>query len=200
MQKGCACTFLFGPETDEGHKKAICAALDSKSELKLEVTFYKSDGTAFKCLLDIVPIKNEKHQVVLFLASHKDVSKSAIKEHKEHSSKGESTSEEEDDDDDDDSGQSSDGSTGDHDMHSRSANPYARRRSRAVLYQLSGHYRRSVAGKSKLKLNNVSTFLKLSRFRFHLIMTLRLTFRTQRVLSLASLNFYAFWTVLSSSH
>lgn len=160
MQKGCACTFLFGPDTEEEHKKAICAALDSKLELKLEVTFYKSDGTPFKCLLDIVPIKNEKHQVVLFLASHKDVSKSAIKEHKEHSTKG-SSSEEEEDDDDDDSGQSSDESTGDHDMHSRTANPYARRRSRAVLYQLSGHYRRSVAGKSKLKLNNVSTFFEI---------------------------------------
>lgn len=35
------------------------------------------------------------------------------------------------------------------------ANHYQRRRSRAVLYQLSGHYRRSINMKSKLKLNNV---------------------------------------------
>lgn len=44
----------------------------------------------------------------------------------------------------------------DHDKHT--ANLYSRRRSRAVLYQLSGHYgqRRSVNMKSKLKLNNVS--------------------------------------------
>lgn len=43
----------------------------------------------------------------------------------------------------------------DHDKHT--ANNYSRRRSRAVLYQLSGHYgyRRSVNMKSKLKLNNV---------------------------------------------
>lgn len=30
-------------------------------------------GTRFWCLLDIVPIKNEKGEVVLFLASHKDI-------------------------------------------------------------------------------------------------------------------------------
>ncbi|KAG8298900.1 Potassium voltage-gated channel sub H member 4, partial [Homalodisca vitripennis] len=29
--------------------------------------------TPFWCLLDIVPIKNEKREVVLFLASHKDI-------------------------------------------------------------------------------------------------------------------------------
>ena len=32
-------------------------------------------GTRFWCLLDIVPIKNEKGEVVLFLASHKDISR-----------------------------------------------------------------------------------------------------------------------------
>jgi len=31
------------------------------------------EGRAFWCLLDIVPIKNEKGEVVLFLASHKDI-------------------------------------------------------------------------------------------------------------------------------
>lgn len=44
----------------------------------------------------------------------------------------------------------------DHDK--QTASQYSRRRSRAVLYQLSGHYgdRRNVNMKSKLKLNNVS--------------------------------------------
>ena len=32
-------------------------------------------GTSFLCLLDIVPIKNEKGDVVLFLASHKDITR-----------------------------------------------------------------------------------------------------------------------------
>jgi hypothetical protein len=32
-------------------------------------------GVRFWCLLDIVPIKNEKGEVVLFLASHKDITR-----------------------------------------------------------------------------------------------------------------------------
>jgi len=37
-------------------------------------------GTPFWCLLDIVPIKNEKREVVLFLASHKDITNSKMAE------------------------------------------------------------------------------------------------------------------------
>lgn len=49
------------------------------------------------------------------------------------------------------------------DQDKHTASQYSRRRSRAVLYQLSGHYgyRRSVNMKSKLKLNNVSLFYLL---------------------------------------
>lgn len=47
MQKGCACTFLFGPDTLPEHKKQIEEALDSKSELKVEVIFYKRNGIFF---------------------------------------------------------------------------------------------------------------------------------------------------------
>jgi len=36
---------------------------------------YVRAGTRFWCLLDIVPIKNEKGEVVLFLASHKDITR-----------------------------------------------------------------------------------------------------------------------------
>lgn len=37
-------------------------------------------GTPFWCLLDIVPIKNEKREVVLFLASHKDITHTKMEE------------------------------------------------------------------------------------------------------------------------
>lgn len=37
-------------------------------------------ATPFWCLLDIVPIKNEKREVVLFLASHKDITTSKMAE------------------------------------------------------------------------------------------------------------------------
>ena len=38
------------------------------------VSFFIPEN-GFWCLLDIVPIKNEKSQVVLFLVSHKDITK-----------------------------------------------------------------------------------------------------------------------------
>uniref|UniRef100_A0A182U3K5 PAS domain-containing protein n=1 Tax=Anopheles melas TaxID=34690 RepID=A0A182U3K5_9DIPT len=44
MQKGCACRFLYGPETKDEHKSMIETSLDGKSELKLEVIFYKKNG------------------------------------------------------------------------------------------------------------------------------------------------------------
>ena len=74
MQKGCACKFFYGPDTDPASKKKIETALKEKNELQqLEIRFYKKNDTPFWCLLDIVPIKNEKSEVVLFLASHKDI-------------------------------------------------------------------------------------------------------------------------------
>lgn len=42
-------------------------------ERLLSVLYVAMKGRAFWCLLDIVPIKNEKGEVVLFLASHKDI-------------------------------------------------------------------------------------------------------------------------------
>ncbi|KAK0093508.1 hypothetical protein PV326_013384 [Microctonus aethiopoides] len=126
MQKGCACKFLYGPETTEEDKTVIWKSLESKTELKLEVVFYKKDGSPFNCLLDIVPIKNEKGDVVLFLASHKDISYTKVLPLRELR----------------------DGdANGDLDPEAPSAN-YGRRRSRAVLYTLSGHYKQD--GKHKM--------------------------------------------------
>ena len=56
--------------------------------------FNHISGDYFKCLLDIVPIKNEKSQVVLILVSHKDISddKSSDKSNKDDSDSGNSPS------------------------------------------------------------------------------------------------------------
>ncbi|XP_047510384.1 potassium voltage-gated channel subfamily H member 8-like isoform X5 [Pieris napi] len=136
MQKGCACKFLHGPDTHEDHRRDIDAALDSKHELKLELIFYKKIGTPFWCLLDIVPIKNEKREVVLFLASFKDITNTKMA--------AMNTNEDFDSD-----------SNGNLDPEAPSPANMGRRRSRAVLYQLSGHYKPDKM-KTKLKLNNVS--------------------------------------------
>ncbi|XP_057336280.1 potassium voltage-gated channel subfamily H member 8 isoform X3 [Microplitis mediator] len=130
MQKGCACKFLYGPKTAEEDKAEIYKSLEEKKEIKRTVIFYKQNGTPFKCILDIVPIKNEKGDVVLFLASHKDIT------HGNDPLLREST---------DGDGEYFNGDT---DPEAPPHNYGGRRRSRGILYSLSGHYNQD--GKHKL--------------------------------------------------
>ncbi|XP_040057891.2 voltage-gated delayed rectifier potassium channel KCNH8 [Gasterosteus aculeatus] len=135
MQKSCACHFLYGTETSDRLTAQIQGALDERTEFKTELVFYKKEGAQFWCLLDIVPIKNEKGEVVLFLVSHKDITD---KKKDQDSEQGPDTDEE----------------TG-LKVHQVTRPPgfnANRRRSRAVLYHLSGHLQKQ--DKSKLKLNN----------------------------------------------
>uniref|UniRef100_A0A3Q3ISH0 Voltage-gated delayed rectifier potassium channel KCNH4 n=1 Tax=Monopterus albus TaxID=43700 RepID=A0A3Q3ISH0_MONAL len=81
MQKTCTCSFLHGAETNESVIQQIDKALEGQQEYQGEVRFYRKNGNPFWCLLDIVPIKNEKGEVVLFLLSFKDVSESYGKCH-----------------------------------------------------------------------------------------------------------------------
>ncbi|NXG05935.1 KCNH4 protein, partial [Sakesphorus luctuosus] len=81
MQKNCSCRFLCGAETSEPILQGIEKALDSRQEYQSEVCFYKKGGSAFWCLLDIMPIKNEKGEVVLFLFSFKDITESRGRSH-----------------------------------------------------------------------------------------------------------------------
>ncbi|XP_025406127.1 potassium voltage-gated channel subfamily H member 8 isoform X3 [Sipha flava] len=134
MQKGCACKFLFGPDTSDDHVTQIEKALECKAELKLELIFYKKNGSPFWCLLDIVPIKNEKREVVLFLASHKDITHTKMAEMHV--------------------GMDYDPEEAEPEEPEPTSNAYGRRRSRAVLYQLSGHYKSDKPKTGKLKLNN----------------------------------------------
>uniref|UniRef100_A0A3B4GD92 Voltage-gated delayed rectifier potassium channel KCNH4 n=1 Tax=Pundamilia nyererei TaxID=303518 RepID=A0A3B4GD92_9CICH len=73
MQKNCSCRFLYGADTSEQVAQQMEKALESREEYQAEVHFYKKNGVAFWCLLDIVPIKNEKGEMVLFLFSFKDI-------------------------------------------------------------------------------------------------------------------------------
>ncbi|XP_026152132.1 potassium voltage-gated channel subfamily H member 3 [Mastacembelus armatus] len=135
MQKSCACHFLYGPETSDRLTAQIQGALDDRREFKTELIFYKKEGTQFWCLLDIVPIKNEKGEVVLFLVSHKDITDKKK-------------------DQDPEQGPEMDEETG-LEVHRVTRPPgfnANRRRSRAVLYHLSGHLQKQ--DKSKLKINN----------------------------------------------
>ncbi|NXV72058.1 KCNH4 protein, partial [Atlantisia rogersi] len=81
MQKNCSCRFLYGAETSEPVLQHIEKVLDGRQEYQTEVCFYKKCGAAFWCLLDIMPIKNEKGEVVLFLFSFKDITESRGRSH-----------------------------------------------------------------------------------------------------------------------
>ncbi|XP_059203535.1 potassium voltage-gated channel subfamily H member 4a [Centropristis striata] len=91
MQKTCTCSFLHGAETNESVIQQLDKALEGQQEYQGEVCFYRKNGNPFCCLLDIVPIKNEKGEVVLFLLSFKDVSESYVRSH--HYSQGDGLSE-----------------------------------------------------------------------------------------------------------
>ncbi|KAI3358479.1 hypothetical protein L3Q82_014899 [Scortum barcoo] len=129
MQKSCACKFLFGPETSESIILSIDEALEERKEFKDEIMFYKKTAVLFWCLLDIVPIKNEKGDVVLFLASFKDITDTKAKaiqeDKKEERRRG----------------------------RVKTGSPFssARLRSSTVLYHISGHLHSRE--KSKIKLN-----------------------------------------------
>ena len=44
MQKGCACRFLHGPGTDQEKIIQIEKALEAKTELQVEIQFYRKNG------------------------------------------------------------------------------------------------------------------------------------------------------------
>lgn len=80
MQKGCACKFLYGLETNEEHIMQIEQALEYKHELKLEVLFYKKNGKRdihFRVTLFKKGIKNH---TFLYSDSLKSVA-SAVKDY-----------------------------------------------------------------------------------------------------------------------
>ncbi|KAM8824428.1 voltage-gated delayed rectifier potassium channel KCNH4-like [Synchiropus picturatus] len=73
MQKSCTCHFLHGADTSENLIQQVGKALEGQQECQVEICFYRKNGHPFRCLLDVLSIKNEKGEVVLFLLAFKDV-------------------------------------------------------------------------------------------------------------------------------
>ncbi|XP_017576726.1 potassium voltage-gated channel subfamily H member 4a [Pygocentrus nattereri] len=126
MKKTCMCHFLHGSETRERVTQQVQKTLEGQREYQAEVRYYKKNGTPFWCLLDIVPIKNEKGEVVLFLFSFKDITESYGKTH--HCSRSQE-----------------DGMQ--HRKSSRSHLSRARERGRSVLYHLTSQFTNRSKGK-----------------------------------------------------
>ncbi|XP_076851658.1 potassium voltage-gated channel subfamily H member 4a [Brachyhypopomus gauderio] len=81
MKKTCTCHFLHGQETSERVTQQVEKTLEGQREYQAEVRYYKKNGSAFWCSLDVVPIKNEKGEVVLFLFSFKDITHTYSRTH-----------------------------------------------------------------------------------------------------------------------
>ncbi|XP_053158522.1 potassium voltage-gated channel subfamily H member 3 isoform X2 [Hemicordylus capensis] len=130
MQRCCACSFLYGPDTSELVRTQIRKALDERKEFKAELILYRKSGVPFWCLLDVVPIKNEKGEVALFLVSHKDITETKSRASAESWKEG--------------------GGRRRYNRAGAKGFNANRRRSRAVLYHLSGHLQKQGKGKRKL--------------------------------------------------
>ncbi|XP_004080285.1 potassium voltage-gated channel subfamily H member 4 isoform X2 [Oryzias latipes] len=135
MQKNCTCHFLYGADTSEHVAQQMEKALEGREEYKTEVHFYKKDGVPFWCLLDIVPIKNEKGEMVLFLFSFKDITETYGKGHQTNKSEA----------------------AEDRRQRRRSHSHFskARKRGRTMLYQLTSHFSRGGKGDVNLGGNMV---------------------------------------------
>ncbi|XP_064421690.1 potassium voltage-gated channel subfamily H member 4 [Latimeria chalumnae] len=135
MQKNCSCRFLYGAETSEQVSQQIEKVLEGKQEYQAKILFYRKNGSPFLCLLDIVPIKNEKGEVVLFLFSFKDITESRGKSsHSDRKGEGKHRSKK----------------TGSSHFSA------ARKRGRTVLYHLTSQFTKK--NKSEMALNNHNVF------------------------------------------
>ncbi|XP_069066860.1 potassium voltage-gated channel subfamily H member 2 isoform X1 [Pleurodeles waltl] len=67
MQRPCTCDFLYGPSTNKMAVSQIAQALVGSEERKVEISFYRKDGSCFLCLVDVVPVKSEDGTVIMFI-------------------------------------------------------------------------------------------------------------------------------------
>ncbi|KAM6134946.1 LOW QUALITY PROTEIN: voltage-gated inwardly rectifying potassium channel KCNH2 [Pterocles gutturalis] len=73
MQQPSTCEFLHGPRTQRGAAAQIAQALLGAEERKVEICFYRKDGSCFLCLVDVVPVKNEDGAVIMFILNFEAV-------------------------------------------------------------------------------------------------------------------------------
>ncbi|XP_026151611.1 voltage-gated inwardly rectifying potassium channel KCNH7 isoform X2 [Mastacembelus armatus] len=67
MQKPCTCDFLHGDLTDKEAISQVSQALLGSEERKVEITYYRKDGSDFQCNTHIIPVKNEEGVVMMFI-------------------------------------------------------------------------------------------------------------------------------------
>ncbi|KAG8566671.1 hypothetical protein GDO81_013340 [Engystomops pustulosus] len=73
MQRPCTCDFLTGPETTHSSITQLTQALLGSEERKLEILYYRKEGSCLRCLVDVVPVKNEEGDVIMFILNFEDL-------------------------------------------------------------------------------------------------------------------------------
>nr|XP_025041733.1 potassium voltage-gated channel subfamily H member 6 [Pelodiscus sinensis] len=73
MQRPCTCDFLTGPETTKNSIAQLSQALLGSEECKLEILYYRKDTSCLRCLVDVVPVKNEEAAVIMFILNFEDL-------------------------------------------------------------------------------------------------------------------------------
>ncbi|XP_047226108.1 potassium voltage-gated channel subfamily H member 7-like [Girardinichthys multiradiatus] len=67
MQKPCTCDFLHGDLTDKEAIDLVAQSVLGSEERKVEITYYRKDGSDFQCTTHIIPVKNEEGVVMMFI-------------------------------------------------------------------------------------------------------------------------------------
>uniref|UniRef100_A0A803TW11 Potassium voltage-gated channel subfamily H member 6 n=1 Tax=Anolis carolinensis TaxID=28377 RepID=A0A803TW11_ANOCA len=73
MQRPCTCDFLRGPDTTLNSIAQLGQALLGSEECKLEILYYRKDTSCIRCLVDVVPVKNEEGVVIMFILNFEDL-------------------------------------------------------------------------------------------------------------------------------
>ncbi|XP_015983936.2 potassium voltage-gated channel subfamily H member 6 isoform X3 [Rousettus aegyptiacus] len=73
MQQPCTCDFLTGPNTPRSAMSRLAQALLGAEECKVDILYYRKDASSFRCLVDVVPVKNEDGAVIMFILNFEDL-------------------------------------------------------------------------------------------------------------------------------
>ncbi|XP_040845403.1 potassium voltage-gated channel subfamily H member 6 isoform X2 [Ochotona curzoniae] len=73
MQRPCTCDFLTGPNTPSSAVSRLAQALLGAEECKVDILYYRKDASSFRCLVDVVPVKNEEGAVIMFILNFEDL-------------------------------------------------------------------------------------------------------------------------------
>ena len=77
---GRNCRFLQGPETDTDAVNAIRRALETESEITIDILNYKKDGTTFWNRLRIRPLYGDDGNVMFYAGAQNPIDPSEVRE------------------------------------------------------------------------------------------------------------------------